>query len=369
MKIIYTNISPVTKSYTNINHIYYLKKQNPKKVYLCVWDNFVFEHPVFERGLDHTTNKMQKLQENIEVLEKLMNHLNMDYKIIYLSEAMDRFFKNSEYSSALHKILSRFKIEDLSKGSEIDYIPFKQISFSKINYIIADYLIAMYLPELFPELCSTAPNHYLTSERFRVFHKKIDDYLSTTYSKYKPPKPVFVKKVPVIINSDKEEIPSIEMSYDKIKNITESYFKDKKVSDIEINDLFEVFKEVLGKLEKPRGKKQVIDIISQNFYDYFSKIQEIVQKQNARGRIKSLFVSKINEFENQIKPLNNLKLQILSYCDGTNTSLDISRKTGIKLSTISTYFNYLKNQKLITGDRKPQRIVDNIVINLKDMSK
>ncbi|GAG31220.1 unnamed protein product, partial [marine sediment metagenome] len=166
--IIYTNISPVTKAYTNINHIYYLKKQNPKKVYLCVWDNFVFEHPVFEKGLDHTTNKVQKLQENIEILEKLMNHLNIDYKIIYLSEAMDRFLKNSEYSQILHKILSRFKIQDLEKGTEIDYIPFNQISFSKINYIIADYLIAMYLPELFPELCSTAPNHYLTSERFKV---------------------------------------------------------------------------------------------------------------------------------------------------------------------------------------------------------
>ena len=48
MKIIYTNISPITNSYTNINHIFYLKNQKPQKVYLCVWDSFVFEHPVFE---------------------------------------------------------------------------------------------------------------------------------------------------------------------------------------------------------------------------------------------------------------------------------------------------------------------------------
>jgi len=368
MKIIYTNISPVTKSYTNINHIYYLKKQNPKKVYLCVWDNFVFEHPVFEKGLDHTTNKVQKLQENTEILEKLMNHLNLDYKIIYLSEAMDRLLKNSEYSKMLHKILSKIKIEDLNKGSEIDYIPFNQISFSKINYIIADYLISMYLPELFPELCSTAPNFYLTSERFRVFSKKIDDYLSTTYSKYEPPKPIFVKRVPVIIHPEKEEIPSIEMSQEKIKSIVEEYFKEKRISNTEINDLFDVLGEVLGKLEKPKIKRQSIELISKHFYDYFSKISKIIQKENAKERTKSLFISERKEFEKKIKPLNSIKLKILSYCDGNCTSLDISRKTGIKLSTISTYFSYLKNQELITNDRKPKRTADSIVINLKDMA-
>ena len=32
MKILYTNISPITNAYTNINHLFYLKKQNPQKV-------------------------------------------------------------------------------------------------------------------------------------------------------------------------------------------------------------------------------------------------------------------------------------------------------------------------------------------------
>ena len=70
MKAIYTNISPVNSAYTNLNHIFSLKKHNPQKVYLCVWDNFVYEHPAFERDLDHTTNKVEKLQENVKILEK-----------------------------------------------------------------------------------------------------------------------------------------------------------------------------------------------------------------------------------------------------------------------------------------------------------
>jgi len=367
MKIIYTNISPVTNAYTNINHIYYLKKQNPKKVYLCIWDNFVFEHPVFEKDLDYTKNKIQKLQENVEVIEKLMTSLNLDYKIIYLSDAIDRLLKHSEYSSALQKILSRFKIETLKKGFEIEYIPFSQISLSKINYIISDYLIAMNLPELFPELCSTAPNYYLTSERFRIFQKEIESYLSTTMIKHELPKPIFVKKVPVII-SDEEEIPSIKMSRDKIRDIVNNYYAGKVISDREINDLTEVFSPVLKSVKISKSKKQFIEQVSSCLYDYFSKIQNILQKQNAKERTRSLFVSDKKEFERQIKPLNYIKLQILAHCDGNNTSLDISKKSGIKLATISTYFKHLRNQNLITGERKPKRIVDSIVINLKDMN-
>lgn len=382
MKIIYTNISAVTNAYTNLNHIYYLQKQNPKKVYLCIWDNFVFEHKVFQKNLDNTTNKVQKLQENVQVLEKLMSYLNIDYKIIYLSEAWERLFRNSEYSMTFQKILANIKIADLKKGFDIEYIPFSAISLSKINYIIADYLIAMYLPELFPELCSTQPTHYLTSERFKVFHSKIDSYIESIYQKHKPPATIFVKRVPVIVHPQAEAIPSMGMSQEGIREITEEYYKEKKISAVELNDLFNVLGEALDKFYfkeerlnldklknklKKANKKLIIEIISLNLYKYFSRIQAIIQKENVKERKKSLFIAETSEFEKHIKPLNPLKLKILQHCDGTNTSLDIARRTGLKLSTISTYFTHLKNQELITNGRKPKRLVDNIVVDLKDM--
>jgi len=49
--------------------------------------------------------------------------------------------------------------------------------------------------------------------------------------------------------------------------------------------------------------------------------------------------------------------------------LDIARKTGLKLSTVSTYFSHLKDQGLITNERKPRRIIDNIIINLGIMEE
>ncbi|MBU0958744.1 MAG: hypothetical protein KKB31_02235, partial [Nanoarchaeota archaeon] len=142
MKIIYTNISPVTNTYTNINHIFYLMKQKPQKIYICVWDKFVYEHPVFEKNLGNDVNKKEKLKENVEILEKLMTYLKMDYKIIYLSEAINRLFSNSHYLSEFQDILSKIKVENLKQGCEIEYIPFNCISLSRINYIISDYLIA-----------------------------------------------------------------------------------------------------------------------------------------------------------------------------------------------------------------------------------
>ena len=43
MKIIYTNLSPINNAYTNLNHIFYLAKHKPQKLYLCIWDNFVYK--------------------------------------------------------------------------------------------------------------------------------------------------------------------------------------------------------------------------------------------------------------------------------------------------------------------------------------
>lgn len=379
MKIIYTNISPITNAYTNINHIFYLKKQKPQKVYICIWDNFVYEHPVFEKSLNTTTNKIEKLQENVKIIEKLLSYLKIDYKIIFLSEAMNRLFKNPTYLSEFQSILSQMRIEELKKGFELEYIPFDKISLSKVNYIIADYLIATYLPELFPELCSSAPNNYFTSERFRAFHNKINQYLKTNFSKHIPPKTIFVNGVPVIIHPKKEIIPSLEMSVETIKKITESHYL-KLPQKKEFYDLVEVLSTVLNNYKfknKKLKKKEIegifkklkykdfIEFISENLYDYFVKIRNITSKIKIEKQKKTLFISNYHEFNLCLKPLNNIKFKILKNCNGNNSSLDISRKTGLKLSTVSTYLAHLRAKKLISSSRRPRRLIDNFVIDLE----
>ncbi|MEK6891114.1 MAG: hypothetical protein AABX03_03160, partial [Nanoarchaeota archaeon] len=298
MKIIYTNISPINNAYTNLNHIFYLKKHNPQKVYVCVWDSFVYEHPLFEKSLDNTTNKEQKLKENVLILEKLMSSLKIDYKIIYLSEATNRLFRNSQYLLQFHGILSNIKVEELKMGFGLEYVPFGKISLSKLNYIIADCLIATYLPELFPEICSSAPNYYLTSERFKAFENNINTYLKTNFSKHIPPKRIFVKGVPVIMHPEKELIPSLEMSIDSISHIVKSHYT-KKPDAREFSDLIEMLSSILGEFElKDKKIKKVklermynrlnyeafIEVISKNLYNYFIKIIEITSKIDIQKR-------------------------------------------------------------------------------------
>jgi hypothetical protein len=346
---------------------------------LCIWDKFGYEHPVFKKNLGNTTNKVEKLQENVLILEKLMSYLKLDYKIIFLSEAMDRLFKNSHYLSEVQAILSNIRVEDLRKGSELEYIPFDKISLSKINYIISDYLIATYLPELFPEICSSAPNHYLTSERFRAFNHIIDQYLKSNFSKHSPPKPIYVTGVPVIIHPEKELIPSMEMSAESIKKIVESYYT-KKPSSKEFYDIIEVLSTILNEFDHKNKKikkkeienivenikhKECIEFISDNLYSYFSKVIKITSKIEIQKQKKSLFISGYKEFSNCLKPLNDIKFKILKNCNGKNTSLDIARKTGLKLSTVSTYFTRLKNNRLIDNSKRPRRLVDSFVVDLE----
>src|SRR5688572_15002660 len=79
MKILYTNISPITNAYTNINHLFYLKSQNPQKVYLCVWDNYVFENNILDQHDENS--KKETLENNVKLLQKVMDHLNINYRI------------------------------------------------------------------------------------------------------------------------------------------------------------------------------------------------------------------------------------------------------------------------------------------------
>lgn len=379
MKVIYTNITPVTKAYTNFQHIFYLKNHKPQKVYLCVWDNLVFEHPALEKSFENSKDKADKLKENVDMLEKLLSYLKIDYKVIYLSEATNRLFKNQRYLQEFQNILSNIRVEELGKGDSLEYTPFKKMSISKINYTIADYLIATYLSELFPEVCSNSPNFYLTSERFRVFSSAINHYLRLNFFKHYPPKPIYVTGIPVIIHPEKEIIPSAEMSLDSIKSIVHAYYT-KFPKEKETEDTLEILSSVLDKFyfkDKKFSKekiilevsnaslKEYIDFISFNLYEYFNEINKIASNIKIKSQKKSHLVKNYDDFMNKIKPLNNIKLTILKYCDGKNSSLDISRATGLKLSTVSTYLTHLRNDGILENNKKPKRIIDSFVIDLE----
>lgn len=382
MKIIYTNLSPINNAYTNLNHIFYLKKQNPQKAYICIWDNFVYENQIFSKDTSKGKTKIEKLQESVDKIEKLLTYLKIDYKIIYLSEAMTRLFKNSHQLTQFQNILSNFTIENLKKGFELNYIPFGDISLSRLNYIIADFLIATYMPELYPELCSSQPTHYLTSERFRVFQNEIDHSLKKNISKYVPPKTIFVTNVPVIMHPEEKLIPTLEMSLDSIRRIVSAHYK-KKPDNKEIFDIAEVLLNALPKLtykDKDYSKNElnsltkftldeINEFLSFNFYKYFDEINRITNEVVIDRQKKSHYITSYSDYETQIKELTQIKLEILKHCNGKNTSFDIAKKTGLNFNTVSPYLTQLKQKRLIEDAKRPKRLIDSFVIDLEALEK
>lgn len=379
MNIIYTNISPVTNSYANFNHLILLKKYNVNKVIICVWDSFVYETKIFRENLPKHITKEEKLQQNVANIEKLLSYLGIDYRIIYFSNAWDRMFKNSRYSLEFQKILANIELEDINKHN-IKYSPIGRISIAKMHYIIADFLFALNLPLLFPEICNTVPNVYLTSERFKLFKEPILNAINYGSTEYKIPRIKFVDYVPVIMALD-GKMPSLETSSATIKKIFLEYL-EKKTSNKEIYELLNMlghfdqkfsygnrkynsleFTAIVSKL----GKLQKVEVLSRIMHNYLLNIRKILHSTKYSNFSAATFISSINEFKEKIKPLNGLKIAILQKCNGCNSSSDIAKAIGLKLSTVSTYLTHLKNSQIITNTKRPNIVSDKFVIDLKNM--
>ena len=169
------------------------------------------------------------------------------------------------------------------------------------------------------------------------------------------------------------------MSPDSIKAIVEAYYK-KLPNEKEIDDTIDVLSTILKKFifknkefDKERIKVEIsnaqyreyIDYLSANLYRYFDEIMKITSKVEIKKQKKSMLISNYKDFDNYLKSINQIKLTILKFCDGNNSSLDISKKTGLKLSTVSPYLTQLKNKGLINDAKKPRKLIDSFVLDLE----
>jgi predicted transcriptional regulator len=326
-------------------------------------------------------NKLDRLKENVKFLERIMTHLKIDYRIIYLSEAWDRLLKKTEFSSLFQKIISQIKMQDILKAAKMKYFYLKELNISKINYIIADYLIAHYLPELYPEICSTSPTDYIGIYA-KVFEDTIERIIKENSFK-KIQKISVINNAPIFMHKDSGIIPSAEMTFQEIRRIVKNHLKNQGTNLQEILDFLLALNNILTENEFECNNKKIAlndlknkvsknlkdtelisDILTLNLFNYFSKIKKITEKMPINQGVPTLYVENHQQFKDYIKNLNSIKLKILKFCNGKNSSLDIARKTNLNLSTVSTYLSHLKHLNLITEERKPKRKIENLVINL-----
>ena len=164
------------------------------------------------------------------------------------------------------------------------------------------------------------------------------------------------------------------------------YFEKNEVLIEEINDFLKLLANVLKENEfEFRGKQtnletvsnfafknikdkdQISDVLTTNLLNYFDKIKKIISNIKTEEQHQNLHINKIEDFIKYLKPLNELKLKILEYCNGKNSSLDISKLTGIKLSTVSTYLSQLKATGLVDDKRRPEIKIENITLKIGEI--
>ena len=382
-KTLFTNISPITNTYNNFNHFFQIKKlYNPSELYVCVWDSFVYEDKRFDIKQE-SLSKKELLKNNVLIIEKILNYLNINYKIIYFSESWKKLQEIEDGVLDFQRIMSSIKVKEIVDSPDFKKIFLGEFSISKINYTISDYLIACYLDKLYPEICISPPKTYLS-----VYTKMFERTITETLSRSNTPMPKIegAKPVPIFIHPEKNIIPSMEMSYNEILKILKAYFEKNEVLIEEINDFLKLLANVLKENEfEFRGKQtnletvsnfafknikdkdQISDVLTTNLLNYFDKIKKIISNIKTEEHHQNLHITKIDDFIKYLKPLNELKLKILEYCNGKNSSLDISKLTGIKLSTVSTYLSQLKETGLVDDKRRPEIKIENITLKIGEI--
>lgn len=367
MKTVYAHISPLTNAYTNFYHLFFLKELKPRRLFICVWDLYFYED---KRFLKNEASKKDLLKQYVQNLEKTLNYLDIDYKMVYLSEARKRFLARPDLNKLFHKVIATLTFDYLQRKAKINHALIGETTFSRMNYMIIDFLVATHFHELFPELSQSTPTKYVSSLRFRVIHDHILTTLSQNYRQTASPDVEWMIKTPIVLNS-KGRIPSYDMTDSQVRDIVEDFFTNNEITEKFLDDSIHMFSTV--ELDVPYGWKASVRKEGYNGYlklfnPYLAALRSIVHTEKPRPSPVSLYVNSPKEFEEKVKPLNALKLQILSLCNGRRTSYEIAKELDMNPVTVSVYFGRLKKAGLISDARRPRLKVRNIVVDLTSIT-
>ncbi len=377
MAVIYTNSVPLAVVYPNIHHFLYLANMNPTNLYVNFWDSYANEFFMFDKLGGE--NKIKTLQENIDAFKKIVTNKKINAHYFTYSETIQRLIRDRDYYALLQKILAKITVYDINYNLEIQPHVFEEITVSNLINIVADYLIAAFLDKLYPEIKLKKPDIYFTGPRFKAFFPIIESILRKEYLGISLPQPIYIT-FPFVRCPKTKMVPGIQMGYNEIHNIFSNFYEQKDLTIKEMESFTEILgleiekfkfkKHLIGKKEflsklKICGKEIAIELLVQNFVEYFYKIESILYTTENKTERKPLLVDDELKFKQKIKPLNSLKLKILTRCNGQNSSMDIAKEFDMNLSTVSAYIGSLKKIGLITDEHKPLRKVDSILINLE----
>ncbi len=366
-KLIYSNIAasginyPVTDFLLNIKEFY----DKGDILILCYWDFNIYTF----KNLDS-----QVIRNITSQISKFLTSIGVKHKIIYLSDALKRINNEEKLHEIFLNCLTNITIgelEDFYKKN--NYLKIRPATLGKINFMVADYITALFFDELYPHLSKNKKiNIYHTGERFLGLKGSIERVLGTLDLIIDFPEIQLWKTLP-ILNYTQGNWISASMSKKEIEKIIKA---NSPIPKEEIKDLIKIGL----RLNDPSLKNQIdsfyskldtmdLELITLELTEilnlYFYKIKQLIEISD-EGTIKKVtYVNSKEKFKKIFERINSSKLDILKHCNGSNTIDDIIKKVFMKPSSVRSYISRMKNEHLITQDKKPKRLVDEIIINLE----
>jgi hypothetical protein len=281
--------------------------------------------------------------------------------------------------------MTRMTLDDIHKTfKQYPHIATEDFSLSMMNYNIVDYIVAAHLPEVFPELATSRPRTYVVSERFRPFEQTSCGILQEA-GLLEVPVVQYTRGGPFVMDEHRF-FPSIGMTPERIRALFKSYVagRDGFATPAERERYVGLLGLALGDSFLLRGGKasgrrllkaleiaspeERAECLAANTCAYFARAASLARTELAKEHARHLFISDAADFQSQIRQLNWLKLRILRHCDGNSTCYEIARKLGLNPNTVAVYFSRLRAAGLISGDRRPKRTVQSIVIDLENIN-
>jgi hypothetical protein len=371
-KIIYSNISASRIHYLVIDFILNLKEFYEKgdTLILCFWDYDVYN---FDNKDANVSDNRIKIREITGELSRLLNGLEIEHKIIYLSDALHRINNHEDLFNLLvncYNSITMGKIEDIYKNNK--YLKLRPSTLGKINFMVVDYLVALFFKELYPTLSKgKSVDIYHTGERFLGIKDSVEEMISKKELVVNFPAIKYWRALPILNYSSGNWI-SAAMSRNEIeKIIRENYPKDKdtlkdlikiglRVEDSVLDHKINSF---LSEIDKIKDHEVIVQEIANIFLSYFEYIKSLIEQSEESEIKKITYVDSKEKLQKVLETLNPSKLEILKQCNGKNTVEDIIKHVSVKESSVRSYISRMRNEKLITNSKKPIRLVDEILIS------
>jgi len=379
MNVAFVNLSCRSFSYPVANHFLELFENigKPGFLYVHFWD--VDMGSLISGNLSEKVAQLSKEQKELltSQVNNFLDSYSIKHEILYHSVSRERLFRNEETNNVFFQSLTGLSLPEINEAYMKEHHLSKRPStFGRVIYIVIDFLTFANFKKIYPEF-ENIPNLYYAGVRFKPVVEKLREfYAETPKAKF-----YFAESIPIINYSENKWFDTL-MPAAIIEAQLMKHFAG-KVPEYEICDLLKVLSRLLGnsfllpgsnsKINLDEAKKycrrsdpeKLAGFFALNFEKYFKILKEKISFAVNEKNSKIFYVKTGRELESLLLILNPKKFELLKFCNGSNEISQICEKLELKKNSVQSYISVLKKNGFLTGDKKPRRKIEKIIVDFE----